>query len=477
MELREYQKQAIQNIRLQFAQGKNRIILCAPTGSGKTIIFSEIARLTFERNNSVLIITNRKELISQTNNKLNQFGLYPDLLTAKTKDIPEKTIVVAMVETLARRMKKTDFYGFIEKFHLIIIDEAHIQSFNKLFEYINDKHFVIGATATPYRDSNMKPLKLNYDSIINVCQVKYLIENNFLSNPDSFGVPMNLKGIKTKGNDFDEEQLSTFYDDDVKYTGAVQNYLKHAKDKKALVFCVSIINSKSLSIQFQNSGIPSKHFDCYMSDAERSEILNWFFNTKNAVLCNVGILTTGFDCPEVECILIYRATKSLPLFLQMVGRGSRIAENKNNFTILDFGNNIHRLGLWEADREWTLEVKEKSKKTKKVAPVKYCSECGAILPINIKICKYCGYEFPSKQEQKTEIDVILERLTPSQLQKTANINNMTIAELEEIRIKKGYKVGWLLYKLNTYEQFLEYEKYKGYKRGWAHYQFERRSNN
>jgi superfamily II DNA or RNA helicase len=479
MKLRDYQINAINNIRLEFAAGNNRVVLCAPTGAGKTVIFSEITRLTVANGKKVLIITNRKELLLQSNNKLLQFGIEPFILNANTKTVTDKntSVTVAMVETLHRRLSKPDYIGFIQSFDLIIIDEAHINCFNKLFSNTTDKQRIIGCSATPQRRNPQPALELFYDSIINVCQVGELIEQGFLSKAITYSIPINLKGLKIKGGDYDIDQMSQLYDNEVKYIGAVTNYEIHSKGKKTLVFCASIKNSQTLTAQFNDRDYEARHFDCYMNDNERNDVLTWFYNTSNAILCNVGILTTGFDCPDIECILLYRATKSLPLFLQMCGRGSRITDFKKMFTILDFGNNIKTHGFWEADRDWSL--KNPTKKKTGVAPVKECTQCQALIEANAKVCKYCGYEFITKIEPKKEIEVILERLSPSEFNRMVNSGDLTVKELEEIRISKSFKVGWVLHKLKSFNEFLEYEKIKGYKRGWAAYQWAiiRGSNN
>lgn len=472
MKLREYQNKAIEKLRFELAKGKNRIILCSPTGSGKTVIFSEMARLAIQKNNSVLIITNRKELLMQTSNKLNEFDLYPDFLNANTKKIPDSKLVVSMVETLKRRLKTTDYVDFIRSFKLIIIDECHNNSFNRLFEILDSNQIVIGASATPLRMGKMKPLKEFYDCIIDVISVNELITLGFLSKPIAYGIPnKEIEKIKKRGDEFDDIEVGKFYDKIELYHGVIQNYKEYSLNQKTIIFCSTIENSKKLVENFKLSGYNAKHFDCYMPDNERNEVLNWFSNTKNAILSNVSILTTGFDCPDIKTIVIYRPTMSLSLYLQMVGRGSRITNDKNTFTILDFGNNIKRHLFWEDDRVWTLENKKKNKKDNNVSPVKNCYNCKALIHTKSNICKYCGYEYPKEQKKKTEIEVILEKLSPTEIQKYAD--NCNIAQLEEIRIAKGYKLGWILYKLKSYSDFIEYEKLRKFKTGWAKYNFQR----
>jgi ribosomal protein L40E len=156
----------------------------------------------------------------------------------------------------------------------------------------------------------------------------------------------------------------------------------------------------------------------------------------------------------------------------MVGRGSRITETKKEFIILDFGNNISTHGLWESDRIWSLE-NPKKKKRSDVCGVKNCPECNAFLAVSAKKCKFCGYEFISVNKPKTEIEILLQKLTPSEINRAVKNDSFTVAELEQIRIIREYSVGWVLHKLKDYNEFLEYEKLKKYKNGWANYNSKR----
>ena len=473
MELRDYQTKAIEEIKKVFATGINRIVLCSATGSGKTVIFSKIAKMTSMRNNFVLIATDRKELLTQTGNMLSKFDVDFGIIKANSRSIPKNNVVVCMLETLKIRLKSAHYKEFVQKFDLIILDEIHKNSFNKLFESLKTNQRVIGATATPYRTGKMLELKLFYDKIIEVIKISELIEQGFLATPKSYGIKQDLSNISIKMGDYDEKQLSEHYNKEVIYTGISENYKKYTPDKKALVFCVSIENSINVCADLKKNGLNAKHLDSTMSDLDRECILNWFYHTKNAILCNVGILTTGFDCPDVEVIVIYRATKSLPLFLQICGRGSRTTATKKEFTIFDFGNNILEHGFWEEDRIWTLENAKVKKniKSDEVAPVKTCPNCEALIPTQVKVCKFCGYEYPKNEKEKSQIEIILQELTPSQVQRYAD--TCTVVELEQIRKVKEYKIGWLLHRLKTFSEFLEYEKLKGYKQGWANYNYKR----
>jgi len=156
--------------------------------------------------------------------------------------------------------------------------------------------------------------------------------------------------VKLRGNDYD---LSGVYEENRTYEGVVKNWKRHTPGTKTLLFAANVDASKRVAREFCANGIEAKHIDGNTSAAEREAALEWFASTDDAVLCNCGILTAGFDQPDIKTIILYRATTSLPLFLQMCGRGSRTAPGKTHFTILDFGNNIRRLGHWERPRTST----------------------------------------------------------------------------------------------------------------------------
>lgn len=467
IQLRDYQIEAKIKIKFLFRSGKNRVILQLPTGGGKTVIFSDIAKSVSENNKKVIVFTDRKELLKQAGGTFEKFGLTPTFLNAESKKITNSGLYVAMIETMKRRINKPGYSDFIRSFDLIIIDEAHKQTFDRIFEYLDEKQYVIGATATPYRNGKMRPLKDYYDEIVIGRQINDLIETDNLCDVVHYGVPIQgLDKVKITKGDFDEKQMGRLYQDVKLFAGVIENYTKHCNGKKALLFCATVENSKSMTEQFNAAGIPAMHIDANTPKTEREKILEDFANDKFTVLSNVGILTTGYDQPDIEVIITYRATRSLPLWLQMCGRGSRPAPKKKKFTILDFGENTKRHGFWNDDRTWTLDNVKPPKK-KGAAPVKECKSCGALISANTLICPYCGYEAPRKIKQKNHVEVMLEKMTPKQIQGA----DWNVYELEEVRKAKGYKLGWICHRLKTLDQFKDYEKLRGFKKGWSNYNY------
>lgn len=457
LNLYEYQDKYISNIRELFLT-KKKIILCATTGAGKTVMFSYMTLNAFDKNKNILILTDRKELFSQTAKTLQKFGLKPSLINPKNKKI-DGNLHVGMMQTLKRRLHLLE--DFIKDLDLIIIDEAHKTIFDEVFKYVSEKTFVIGATATPYREGKQDSLETFYDGIVHIIDTPELIKLEKLSKCTTYGVPVNLKGIKTKNGDYDEKSMGDKFSEIKLFHGVIENYNKICQGQKTLVFASSLESSQELVFEMQNAGLNARHVDCYMND--RQEVIDWFKITPDAILSNYGILTTGFDEPTIECVILYRATKSLPLFLQMVGRGSRITDTKKNFTLLDFGNNVKTHGFWEQERQWDLKKKEKKEGE---APVKECPACNYIMYASIMECPSCGYLFERKEKEAEEqMMIYLEQLSPSE---------MSFKELITFAKNKGYKDGWIWHQIKTLKELKEYGKYKGYHWKWAERQWENR---
>ncbi len=448
MELREYQIDTVNNLRKSIQTGNKRIILCSPTGSGKTVMFTFMVVNHLKKGGSVLILTHRSELLKQSGSTFEKFNLFPQFITSKSKPDYSYNLHVGMIETIYRRRLEL----FIMQKTLIIIDEAHINNFTKIFEFINENSIVIGATATPFRQGkNIDGLDKFYTDIVQNIDTPDLIKMGYLCNAKSYGVEINLKGLKKNSDDYD---TSKYYTDNKTYRGVVQNYMRLSNGKKAILFTSNIENSKEVCNEFIMFGIEAKHIDGDTPECERESILNWFENSKGGVLCNCGILTAGYDNNKIETIILYRATTSLPLFLQMCGRGSRVNENKNEFIILDFGNNIQRLGFWEDKRVWTLKKVEKKDNDKEDAGmIKICKKCGAMLRPSVKICPYCGTI--KEKTLKEEIAELV--LLPKKEQCKLDLRQKALL------CKAGKMNGFsVLHSVRTIEEARMFIKYMGY---------------
>jgi superfamily II DNA or RNA helicase len=473
IELRNYQKDVISGLREELRLGFKKFLMVAPTGAGKTVMFSYMISNAVNKGKKCLILTDRSELLTQAGGALSNYGLKPiEIKPGRDLKSLNGLLYVGMAQTLKRRINKEEYQEWFKGLDLIIADEAHKQEFNLLQEHVSPDTIWIGATATPYRESGQKSLHLFYQSIVERVTISSLIKDGFLSSPNSYGVKVDLDGIKTKGGDFDTEAMGAKYDEIQLYHGVYENYTRLTPGKKAIIFASNIQSSKTLVTNFKKRGLPIEHIDGNTPAKDRREILKWFKETPDALISNVGILNAGFDEPTIEVVILYRATKSVSLFLQMCGRGSRVTETKKEFTILDFGNNIHRHGFWEQDRQWSLKNKNKKEG---VAPVKDCPECYAILPARTMECPYCHHIFEKTEEEEAqELIAELSKLNHRQIQD--EIKTADFKKLEMICRAKGYKRSWIYHQLSTEKDLKDYAAYMGYHKKWVDYQLKQRQD-
>lgn len=355
MTLHTYQSNDLEKIFSAIAQkgAGYKLLYQLPTGGGKTIVFTEITKRFIEKyNQDVTILTHRNELCSQTAKTLAAAGVKSRIVKSGSGILKSDgcKCMVAMVETLKNRIrdKKVNISGV----GLVIVDEAHHNSFRKLIDQFTGA-VVVGVTATPLSSDRSLPLNDTYRELISGESISSLIANGFLAKPKTVAYDMDLQSLATgPGGDYTVSSSDMLYTTPALLNLLLDAYEKHAKGKKTLVFNNGIATSKKVQFEFEARGYAIRHLDNRTPAEERAEILKWFKKTKNAILTSVSILTTGFDEPTVQAVILNRATTSLTLFHQMVGRGARRLPNKKTFTIIDLGNNAERFGEWNANLDW-----------------------------------------------------------------------------------------------------------------------------
>lgn len=325
-----------------------------PTGGGKTVVFSEITRRYIEQTKKkVVILTHRIELSQQTSKMLTGFGVANKIINSEVKewnDQDEYSCFVAMVETLNNRLQEEKVS--INNIGLVIIDEAHYNSFRKLFKYFEEAN-ILGVTATPLSSNIKLPMKDHYQKLIVGRSIKWLIENEFLAKAKLHTYDVTLRSLKLGiHGDYTVKSSDEFYGAQNMLSKLQSAYEEIAKGTKTLIFNNGINTSLYVYQTFKKAGYNIRHLDNRSSATERKEILEWFSKTPDAIVTSVSILTTGFDEPTVETIILNRATRSLTLYFQMIGRGSRIIPGKSEFNVIDLGNNIARFGPWDEPIDW-----------------------------------------------------------------------------------------------------------------------------
>ena len=469
IQLRPYQAELITDTAAALKRHR-RVIMQAATGAGKTVIFSEIIRrhLKADMFNRVLVLTHRTELFSQSVKAVVQAGttvteLKAGMKTSRTH--AECRCLVAMVETMKRR----DLTKFGE-FSLIIIDEAHRADFNKIIEHYGDDTYIIGATATPISASKKRPLKNYYNDIAISVGINDLIEAGYLAKPRHYKADFDDSNLKVRAGEYTTQSQFESLSTKVQYENHVELWRKYAGEKKTIVFCVNKEHTIETTAKFQQGGISADYI--LSGDPDRDSKIEAFRAGGIQVLLNCEIATTGFDIPDIECVDINRSTASLPLYLQMVGRGSRTAPGKTEFTILDFGGNIDRHGLWNAPYDWKQIFFNPKVAGENPAPHRECEECGWLMFASIRICPGCGAIQPTPEQKEAErVRGYLEEVGATHVE-GSYIDDLSISDLYHLEKTGRYKPSYIARVARTRgeEALAEYAEMKGYKPGWIKYQ-------
>jgi len=354
--LYDYQEEDLNKIfkHLEKLPPGTNILYQLPTGGGKTVVFSEITRRFIEQTGKkVMVLTHRIELSKQTSKMLHGFGVANKVINSEVKELHDQDEYMcfgAMVETLNNRLQEEKVK--INNIGLVIIDEAHYNSFRKLFKYFEDST-ILGVTATPLSSNIKLPMKDNYKHLIIGESIKSLIDKQFLAKANLYNYDVSLRTLKLGINgDYTVKSSDEFYSAHSMLGKLLTAYEEIAKGTKTLIFNNGINTSLYVYETFKKAGYNVRHLDNKNTATERKEILEWFAETPDAILTSVSILTTGFDEPTVESIILNRATRSLTLYFQMIGRGSRVLPNKDKFNVIDMGNNLARFGPWDAPIDW-----------------------------------------------------------------------------------------------------------------------------
>lgn len=445
----KYQEDGINEILDKF-QTKQRVLYQLSTGGGKTFIFCFLTKKFVEYSNQkVLILCHRQELIDQTIKSMIRIGLTCEELTSKTKNKLNhlSNCYVAMVETTYNALKLNPF--FLKDVGLIIADECHTLVFDKVFNFFPFAK-ILGCTATPvvlkrityfkckvcstnYDENKIccnfetmersKPYPMSniYEDIVLGPKITDLIEMDRLVKEISFIKKYaKLDNLKTDSSgEFTNESLDKAYSTDESLFNVVKNYEEICKGKKTIIFNNSTTTNKLVYQKFLEAGYNVKMYDSINSKGEcRIELVEWFKNESDAILCNVSMFTTGFDVTDVEAVILNRATTSLSLFLQMVGRGVRVTNNiyKDKCILIDGGENIDRHQEFsDPTRDWKKIFwdgigKDKPKKEDS-EDVYFCSSCGDLIRKTDIECPHCGFIKEQKVKIKNISDEVLVPIT------------------------------------------------------------------
>ncbi|MBM6708702.1 DEAD/DEAH box helicase [Ligilactobacillus salivarius] len=341
MELRPYQETARQKVQEEWEEGKKRTLLVLPTGTGKTIVFSKIIEDRVKKGERVLVIAHRGELLEQASDKLyKSTGLKTATEKAEQTSLGSfYRVVVGSVQTLQREKRLNQFLP--EYFDTIVVDEAHhaiSDGYQRVLQHFEDAN-VLGVTATPDR-GDMRSLGSYFESLAYEYSLPEAIKSGYLSPIKALTIPLklDLSNVKQQAGDFSTKDLGTALDPYLEQIA--EEMKKQCFNRKTVVFLPLVKTSQKFRDILNQHGFKAAEVNGESGD--REQVLKDYEEGKYNVLCNSMLLTEGWDCPSVDCVIVLRPTKVRALYSQMVGRGTRLAPGKKELLLLDF--------LWHTER-------------------------------------------------------------------------------------------------------------------------------
>lgn len=424
----------------------------APTGAGKTVVGSYIARSVTEKNKTVVFAVHRKNLLTQTARTFDNFGIQYGYIAAGMSYYKGLNVYIASIDTLRNRLDK------IPAPSLLVIDEAHMAAaatWTKVADHYRQRGSrLLGLSATPARLDG-KPLSDLFEHIVHGPPVRWLMDNGFLSDYVAYAPSApDLSGVHTRMGEYVNAELEAAIDRPTITGSAVAHFKKLAYGTRAICYCCSIKHSEHVAADFNAAGIPAAHIDGETPRHEQQRVIQDFADGRIMVLCNVELITTGFDLAAqvgrdvpVETIIGLRPTQSLTLHLQMIGRGLRAKPKPAIW--LDHSNNIARHGFPDDDREWSLEGRQKrSQAPSDALPIRQCGQCYHVHR-PAPACPQCGFVYPVQSREIEQVDGTLEQIDAVAMAARKKIDLKTeikqarsLQDLEAIGRRMGHKPGW-----------------------------------
>ena len=452
IQLREYQERAVVAVRSAITPDCKKIIKVLPTGSGKSVIMSEIIRLACEKGKKVLWLVHRRNLVIQMRATLQIFGIEAGILMSGIESDTSKQVQIGTYQTYQRRLKFEDGLFFVNA-DLLLIDECHRSLSKGYIDIINlyrDK-VIIGCTATPMRADGRGVGEI-YDKIVDVVGVQELTDQGFLAKARYFApADIDLQGIKIVRGDYDTHELEKRADKAKLVGDIIQNWLRIAQNRPTIVFCVTVKHSVHVCEEFNKAGIPALSLSAKSTDEEREYAFGQMESGKITVLVNVALYQEGMDCPNISCVVMARPTKSLGLYRQCCGRGLRPKKDGGDLIVIDHGGCFENHGYLTDEVEWSLDgkkkaFKEKKKKDKEKKTVK-CPSCHAIFE-GLSVCPDCGTEMKTFGKKIETIDADLQEIGERK-QLTMIEKRRWFGMFKHYAQSHGYKSGWVAHKYKS----------------------------
>lgn len=452
--LRPYQTQVIAAFWRAVDAGQRRILLVAPTASGKTVIARAIVEQARRDRWGSLFLAHRREILTQTSKKLRPIP--HGVIWPGGQPRPLEMVQVASVQTLHRRAIKAATMELPEA-ELVIVDESHhivAKSYRSIIERY-PKAILLGLTATPSRGDG-RGLGNVFQTMIQCPQVGDLIELGFLV-PTRVYAPVDpdLRGVRVRQGDYVEADLADRLDRPQLVGDIVTNWIKYGQRRKTVCFATNVRHSIHIRDEFVASGVRAEHIDGSTPMDERDATLARLASGELDVVTNCMVLTEGWDMPVLGCIILARPTKQMGLYRQMIGRGLRPAPDKSDCIVIDHSGATFRLGFAEDFIEWTLDPDHKAENPTHAVrdgdqpggpKIVECRECGTAR-VGGMACLTCGYLPAPPPRAVGVIDGDLGLVDCSRRAQPSPDDLRTRDEwhgmLASIAAERGYKPGWV----------------------------------
>ena len=420
MLLRPYQEIAVDSASEALDKHGNTVVV-APTGAGKTIMLSALIGQRCDTRRNVLVLQHRDELVNQNIDKFHRVNpsISTSVVNAEQKDWEGDT-VFSMVQTLSRPSN----LGNMKKIDMVVVDESHhvvADTYLRIINHAketNENVEIVGFTATPNR-GDKKGLRGVFTNCSHQIEISTLIREGFLVTPKTYvidvGVRSELQNVRKTVVDFDMDQVARIMNKRAINQRVVSEWLDKAHDRKTVVFCSTVAHAEDLCQEFVDEGINAKIVTGNTDKTERREILEDLSSGDTQVVVNVSVLTEGFDSPPVSCIVLTRPCSYKSTMVQMIGRGLRIIDQneypdvvKTDCVVLDFGTSVLTHGSLEEE----VNLEGSQSELQGQAPEKVCPECKSVVPLSVRECPMCGFEFGKDDDSQleefsmTEVDLL-----------------------------------------------------------------------
>lgn len=406
-ELRDYQKELKSHIYQLIRDDYKRILVYAPTGSGKTAILSSILSDALSRNKRAMLIVHRDFLVEQSRTAMIKTGIDSNnigIIKAGYKEDRDRMIQIAELQSLQNRPTPNGL-------DLVILDECHSTAFFKHYQTIKShtlNAIHLGFSASPWRlKSTDEYFGLHFEAIAEGPGIGELIERGYLSRPRYYGYGGLVDICKLDTNKSGEFKDSLMENEFIKSEvpqKVVEQILELCDGRTGIIFNAGVEQSQIQTQLLNNAGVPTVHLDANTPFKDRQMYFDKLASGEIRCISSIGCLTEGFDVPSISFVVLSRATKSRALYVQMSGRGLRISPDKTDCLILDFGGNVKRLGMLNKKVLITLEPTPKPEDD---SMLKECDNCHSMVSIFARICPECGYVFPcgnGKEEDTTAFE-------------------------------------------------------------------------